>query len=48
MGFPSKIKDSNNSTSKPKKGRRPVKVVLKKITTKELLANRIPSYGYIL
>lgn len=45
MGLSSKIK---NSSSKSKKAKKPVKVVLKKITTKELLANRIPSYGYIL
>lgn len=48
MGLSSKMKDSNNSNSKSKKAKRPVKVVLKKITAKELLANRIPSYGYII
>ena len=37
MGLSSKMKDSN---SKSKKAKKPVKVVLKKITTKELLANR--------
>ena len=48
MKLPREMKDSYNSNIKSKKAKKPVKVVLKKITTKELLANRIPSYGYIL
>ena len=48
MKLPCEMKDSYNSNIKSKKAKKPVKVVLKKVTTKELLANRIPSYGYIL
>ena len=48
MKLSCEMKDSYNSNIKSKKAKKTIKVVLKKITTKELLANRIPSYGYIL
>ena len=48
MNSSSKKSGKNVKRDNTGKVKKPVKVVLKKITTRELNNNRIPSYGYIL
>lgn len=44
LSKPNKSKSSNTNIGKQK----PVKIVLKKITAKELASNRIAAYGYLI
>lgn len=46
MGLPKSNKSKYNNTKTGNK--KPVRIVLKKITAKELASNRIASYGYLI